>query len=1131
MSSAVTGKGVPVKVPSRSSRLSVLRFVRMAVAFVVVAGSLGLATVAATAQSSGGSCPSDGAAAYSDVPESSFAYDDSRCLRELGISDAGDTYRPGDDMTRSEMAAFMANAYAALTGMEAPIEDHMFTDVAGDPNADDIARISPNGLMITTGTSDTTYSPDNPVVRGHMALFLTRLYKAVTGSDAPAGTTPFTDIGDRPAGEQAAIGAIYALGVTTGTTDTTYSPHGNVTREQMASFVARMYRAIDAQAPALDAPGGVSASPSGTAGTALEVSWDAVEGATSYVVQWGTDYANQRTTSDTSTTIHGLTKGTAVSVRVAAVNADGQSDWASASGTPGTTPGAVGNLRAAPGASPGTINVTWTKPADDGGTPLTGYLVQWAKGNNAQESTRVNNPGATSHTISGLDSAALYFVWVTAVNGAGDGAASNAATATPTGNVPSGIVKISLPGVADAGGRFASLTWPTVTPNARLGQSLDDYTIHRKCGSQLWPDQIVPNADARIVAAHVNVATQANQVLPVGSALLGGALDPANRGTLVNGVECTYRVRANVYVDANGDSDQNPNEPSLGKWVEGTATPMATTAPAPGPAATVVPAAPAAASAVRGNRTVQVNWTLVPASGQGTGGPITGYRITLLSPAPVPVASVTVSATTESHTFTGLTNGWAYSGSVVALNSRGAGAAAPVAAVTPGAAPGAPTNVRVTQGTARGTSLKVAWNAPASNSLAEVTGYTLQRRTSATATAPAAGWTDATPVQPAGTATMVEDTGLAPGTSYDYRVQATTTTTDATASPWSAAASGSATGRPGAVTSANIEVTANAGSLTLAWTPADGNGSKVTSYTLRYRRDGAAPNEYNPWNSAGSVAASLLPTKTITGLANNQAYEIQIFTHNAQGSSTTPGSATGTPAAGNGSAAAPTSIKATVVPVTTDANSNNGADDITTGANSRINVSWNAVPRATAYVVEFLQVLDATGGSPGNPVGNWSTTGVTVTAATASAAITGLTPNATYVVRVRASAPAAVASIYGFATAAKAERAPTTSPTGVSVVQIAGTSTLRVDWLSLNATNTRTQKVTSYKVSWAPTNAQVTGNRGTATIAGPANAGSGMPMSYNITGLTAIGTPMRVTVQAVNNIGAGAGGAETFPPS
>ena len=190
-------------------------------------------------------CPSDDAPGYSDVPESSFAYDDSRCLRELGISDAGDTYRPNDDMTRSEMAAFMANAYAALTGTEAPVADHGFTDIANDPNADDIARIY--GLMITTGTSPTTYAPDDHVTRGQMALFLTRLYKAVTRSEAPAGDTPFTDIGDRSAQEQAAIGQLHALGVTKGTSQTTFDPSARVTREQMATFVARTYRVLAQQ--------------------------------------------------------------------------------------------------------------------------------------------------------------------------------------------------------------------------------------------------------------------------------------------------------------------------------------------------------------------------------------------------------------------------------------------------------------------------------------------------------------------------------------------------------------------------------------------------------------------------------------------------------------------------------------------------------------------------------------------------------------------------------------------------------------------------------------------------------------------------------------------------------------------
>ena len=39
------------------------------------------------------------------------------------------------------------------------------------------------------------------------------------------------------------IGRIYGLGITTGTTPTTYSPATNVNRAQMASFLARLYKA------------------------------------------------------------------------------------------------------------------------------------------------------------------------------------------------------------------------------------------------------------------------------------------------------------------------------------------------------------------------------------------------------------------------------------------------------------------------------------------------------------------------------------------------------------------------------------------------------------------------------------------------------------------------------------------------------------------------------------------------------------------------------------------------------------------------------------------------------------------------------------------------------------------------
>ena len=101
-------------------------------------------------------------------------------------------------------------------------------------------------LEITTGTSATTYSPDNYVTREQMAAFLARLWQALNpGYPQPARDHPFTDI-DPNSFALAAIDLIHDLKITTGTSATTYSPDNYVTREQMAAFLARLLRAAGA---------------------------------------------------------------------------------------------------------------------------------------------------------------------------------------------------------------------------------------------------------------------------------------------------------------------------------------------------------------------------------------------------------------------------------------------------------------------------------------------------------------------------------------------------------------------------------------------------------------------------------------------------------------------------------------------------------------------------------------------------------------------------------------------------------------------------------------------------------------------------------------------------------------------
>ena len=134
------------------------------------------------------------------------------------------------------------------------IPDADFSDVsARHENAGDIDCIA--YYRITKGKTATTYAPDDPVIREHMALFLIRLAKLVDIYVPPPGETPFTDIDDLTQESQDAISQIYDLGITIGATSTTYAPGRNVSRAEMALFLQRLMDLIDVAADGGDAFG------------------------------------------------------------------------------------------------------------------------------------------------------------------------------------------------------------------------------------------------------------------------------------------------------------------------------------------------------------------------------------------------------------------------------------------------------------------------------------------------------------------------------------------------------------------------------------------------------------------------------------------------------------------------------------------------------------------------------------------------------------------------------------------------------------------------------------------------------------------------------------------------------------
>ena len=153
---------------------------------------------------------------------------------------------------------------------------------------------------------------------------------------------------------------------------------------------------------------------------------------------------------------------------------------------------------------------------------------------------------------------------------------------------------------------------------------------------------------------------------------------------------------------------------------------------------------------------MSVSWTTPSSDG---GSPITGYTVTAS-----PGGTCTATPPSTTCTIGGLTNGTAYTFTVVATNAVGSSApSAPSSAVTPLApgpqAPGAPTGVTALAGDGAAT---LSWTAPSSDGGSPITGYTVT----------------ASPASPGGTCTATPPTttctigGLTNGTAYTFTVVA-----------------------------------------------------------------------------------------------------------------------------------------------------------------------------------------------------------------------------------------------------------------------------------------------------------------------------------------------------------------------
>lgn len=166
------------------------------------------------------------------------------CASHHGIVQgfADDTYRPGLEVRRDQMATFVAETLQAAGVPLAPPNDDRFDDVSPDsPHFEAINQLAEAGVVRggPQGLPRDSYGPALTVRRDQMASFLVRAVEAVTGEELRSDTRRFDDVGPGNA-HFATVNGAAEHGLTRGVTEDTFRPDAAVSRAQTASFAVRL---------------------------------------------------------------------------------------------------------------------------------------------------------------------------------------------------------------------------------------------------------------------------------------------------------------------------------------------------------------------------------------------------------------------------------------------------------------------------------------------------------------------------------------------------------------------------------------------------------------------------------------------------------------------------------------------------------------------------------------------------------------------------------------------------------------------------------------------------------------------------------------------------------------------------
>jgi uncharacterized repeat protein (TIGR03803 family) len=518
-----------------------------------------------------------------------------------------------------------------------------------------------------------------------------------------------------------------------------------------------------------EAPTGVTATPGNAQAT---VSFTAPEGKdgnpmTSYTVT-SSPGGIENTGSESPIIVTGLTNGTSYTFTVKATNELGTGAASSASNSviPHTPPGAPTGVAATAGN--GEATVTFTAPASNGGSPITGYTVTSSPGG------IVKTGPVSPITVTGLTNGISYTFTVTATNAVGAGPASIPSNSVmPQGppGAPTGVVAMAGNGEVTVGFN---------APASNGGSPITGYTVTSIAGGI----EKTGTSSPITVTGLTNGTAYTFMVTATNAVGTGPASGPSNSvtpatvpGAPTIGTATGGNAQATVSFTAPASNGGSPitgytvTSSPAGIVKTGVASPItvkglnngtpytftvqavnaAGTGPASDPSNSVTPAgrpgAPTGVSATEGNGRATVAFE-APDSDGGT--QITSY-VVISNP-----GGIIKKGTASPITVKGLTNGTTYTFTVKARNAERFGpSSAPSNSVTPAGRPGAPTGVSAKAGSRRAT---VTFEAPASDGGSPITSYTVISKPGG--------------IKRSGIASPITVKGLTNGATYTFTVKA-----------------------------------------------------------------------------------------------------------------------------------------------------------------------------------------------------------------------------------------------------------------------------------------------------------------------------------------------------------------------